>query len=136
MGLWLPLRFLAGDEGVGGEGIILSCRTSWGPECRQGVARVGGVCGNRSLSQPGCRSCWLVGLGQVPLPHEFNKVPALLSLCPEGLREKSFPRAQSSGVAERRVSSGREERACVHGLNAEPSLPPSRWVLTRLSLSF
>ena len=71
------------------------------------------MCGNRSLSQPGCRTCWLVGLGQVPLPRAFNKGPALLSLCPEGLREKSFPSAQSSGVVERRVSSGWEERVPV-----------------------
>lgn len=106
---------------MGGEGIVLSCRTSWGPECRPGVARVGGVCGNKSLSQPGCRTCWLVGLGRVLLPRTFNKAPALLNLCPEGLREKSFPSAQSSGVAEGRVSSSREERACVHGLTQSPA---------------
>lgn len=118
-GPWLPLQFLDGDEGVGREGIVVSCRTSWGLECRPGgVARVGVVCGNRSLSQPGCRTCWLVGLGHVPLPlcAAFNQAPALVSLCREDLREKSSHSAWSTGVAERRVSSGQAECACVHGL--------------------
>lgn len=59
-GPWLPLQFL---EGVDGKGIVLSCRASWGLECRpDGVVRVGGVCGKKSLSQPDCRTCSLVGL--------------------------------------------------------------------------
>ena len=51
----------------------------------------------------------------------FNKGPALLSLCHEDLREKSSHSAWSSGVAERRVSSGQAECACVHGLTQSPA---------------